>query len=280
QRSGDGSRHHDWRNWRQRGRKRGGLRETAHEKAGGGIYCGTNGAPGTPHGTRWGHHLRRARHCGREDQVFGSCRDSGGKVAGADGRNFAGALRREALREIMSSSVQSRFSESDFADMIRSALQNALPEMRIERGACLLYKLHFDGEGNVCPNTFQSPVRGQLAFETDILIRNSNVPLIAIELKFGHFTTHDVLTYSTKALRHKELYPYLRYGFVVGGIKKIQNRFFTHDAGFDFAFMFEDPNSGLPKLIAMVKQQLEISQQLRKLGDSEFSSFETLIQLS
>ena len=176
--------------------------------------------------------------------------------------------------------MEARFSEANLAELIRGELQQAFPDFQVGTGVCLLYKLHFDGNGNLRPGTFQSPTRGQLAFETDILISDSKVPLIAIELKLGHFTTHDVLTYSTKALRHKELYPYLRYGFVVGGVKRIQNRFFTHNVGFDFAFMFSDPTPGMPKLLSIVTRQLAIADQLRKLGDAEVSSFETLIQFS
>jgi len=49
------------------------------------------------------------------------------------------------------------------------------------------------------------------------------LPFVVIETKYGSFSTHDVLIYSTKALKHKEIYPYIRYGFVVGGIDEIYN---------------------------------------------------------
>ena len=47
-------------------------------------------------------------------------------------------------------------------------------------------------------------------------------------------TTHDVLTYSTKARKHKQVYPYLRYGLVIGSVERIPRRFFTHNEGLDF----------------------------------------------
>jgi hypothetical protein len=180
----------------------------------------------------------------------------------------------------MEPNPEARFREVDFAELLRTELAKMLPDFQVEKGSCLLYKLHFDGNGNLCPVNFQTPTRGQLAFETDILIKKSKIPLVAIELKFGGFTIHDILTYSTKALRHKDLYPFLRYGFVVGGIKKIQNRFFVHNSGFDLAFAFMDPKNGLSRLLEIVNRQLEIADRLRKLGDTDVSSFETLIQLS
>ncbi len=41
-------------------------------------------------------------------------------------------------------------------------------------------------------------------------------------------TTHDVLTYSTKARRHKQIYPYLRYGLLVSTETSVPRRFFIH----------------------------------------------------
>jgi len=33
------------------------------------------------------------------------------------------------------------------------------------------------------------------------------VPVVAIDVKLGKFSTHDVLTCSTKAIRHKDIFP-------------------------------------------------------------------------
>ena len=180
----------------------------------------------------------------------------------------------------MNASEKPKFKEADLAGMICPQIQKSFQNYRVGRGVSLLYKLHFDGVGKLCPGTYESPTRGQLAFETDILIQDAKVPLVALELKFGHFTTHDVLTYSTKALKHKELYPYLRYGFVVGGIKKIQNRFFTHNSGFDFAFVFADPIVGIPRLIEIIGRQIKIAEKIKTVGESEVSSFETSIEFN
>jgi len=81
------------------------------------------------------------------------------------------------------------------------------------------------------PNKPRKPKRGSYAFQTDLLIirKNNKLPLVVLETKYGGFSTHDVLTYSSKAQKHKEVYPYLRYGLVVGGTDKITNNFFIHN---------------------------------------------------
>jgi len=65
---------------------------------------------------------------------------------------------------------------------------------------------------NFVPVSPQAPKRGILAFQTDLLIAKNSIPLAVIETKYGGFSTHDVLVYSVKAQKHKETYPYLRYG--------------------------------------------------------------------
>jgi len=51
------------------------------------------------------------------------------------------------------------------------------------------------------------------------------VPLVVIELKATSFSSHDVVLYSAKAAKHKSIYPYLRYGFVVVGLEALGRRF-------------------------------------------------------
>ena len=50
------------------------------------------------------------------------------------------------------------------------------------------------------PSDPKEPKRGSYAFQTDLLVTNiESLPLVVIEIKYGGFTTHDVLTYSIKA---------------------------------------------------------------------------------
>lgn len=50
----------------------------------------------------------------------------------------------------------------------------------------------------------------------------------------SRITTHDVITYSTKARKHKQVYPYLRYGVIVANESTVPGRFFTHNEALDF----------------------------------------------
>ena len=59
------------------------------------------------------------------------------------------------------------------------------------------------------------------------------LPRVVIEFKTG-LTTHDILTYSTKARRHKQIYPYLRYGLLASRERCITGKFFTHNEALDF----------------------------------------------
>lgn len=86
------------------------------------------------------------------------------------------------------------------------------------------------------------------SFRIDILIyekdeiKSIKIPRIAIETKLESFSSHDVLTYSTKVQKHKILCPYLQYGFVVLNAKEksLPGRYFSHADNFDFAYMYHD----------------------------------------
>ena len=78
-------------------------------------------------------------------------------------------------------------------------------------------------------------------YETDVLIfdqfnEDKWVPRIVIECKQSSITTHDALTYSTKAATHKNVHPYLRYGILLGNCEHhpLPPRLVRHGANFDF----------------------------------------------
>jgi hypothetical protein len=117
--------------------------------------------------------------------------------------------------------------------------------------------------------------RGQYAFQTDILVKKARpaLPLVVIELKFGGFSTHDIITYSSKAVRHKEIYPYLRYGFVVGGATSLSKKFLTHNQGIDFAMSVGDLETDGPALVGLIKRQLGDAERLVELMRNETKTF-------
>jgi len=155
-------------------------------------------------------------------------------------------------------------NETEFREKLLEKLQKELKdyEVEVEKNKNLIYRVIVNEKFSFEPNTPREPKRGSHAFQTDLLITSSkddSLPLVVIETKYEGFSTHDVLVYSTKAQRHKEIYPYLRYGLVVGGVNKITNKFFTHNIGFDFAYALKstDDSESIKELSEIIKNQVE-----------------------
>jgi len=157
-------------------------------------------------------------------------------------------------------------NEKDFSEIIRDYLGKKLTGYEVKNKEALLYKIIINQEGKIQPAEPLNPTRGNLAFETDLLIKKDGLPIVVCEAKYkkgGGFTTHDILTYSTKALKHKEVYPYLRYGFVAGNTDVLSNKFFTHNEGFDFALaMIKPDDASLAKLLEIIKGQIRDAESL------------------
>jgi hypothetical protein len=107
----------------------------------------------------------------------------------------------------------------------------------VGRGVPLLYQVTVDNNLSITLDV-RKPVRGRSSFQTDLCIleRKSeevSIPRVVLEFK-TRITTHDVLTYSAKAGKHKQIYPYLRYGIVASGEAAVPGRVFTHNQSLDF----------------------------------------------
>src|SRR3990172_4950683 len=115
-------------------------------------------------------------------------------------------------------------NEAEFTKILIEKLQAAFPNLQVEAGKSLFYSLYIDESGNIPLNLNEKgePVRGAgTAFQQDILLfervacQTSVVPRVAIEVKLGNVTTHDTIVYSEKANLIRNVYPYLRYGFIL-----------------------------------------------------------------
>jgi hypothetical protein len=137
-------------------------------------------------------------------------------------------------------------TEDQFAQNLANRLAQLLaPPHKVECKRSLLYDLSIDELGKinlgVDPDTGQ-PIKGKgKGFEQDILIfeevsgrDTSIIPRIIAEVKLDKVTTHDVIVYSEKADRIRRVYPYVRYGFVLGGMKNIPGRVLRLGQSFDF----------------------------------------------
>ena len=107
----------------------------------------------------------------------------------------------------------------------------------IRQSAALLYEITVNSQLQITIDP-RYPARGQSAFQTDLCVfetLSSGVELPRVVLEFkSRLTTHDILTYSAKAHKHKQIYPHLRYGLVIANIDTIPSRFFKHNEALDF----------------------------------------------
>jgi hypothetical protein len=110
-------------------------------------------------------------------------------------------------------------------------------------------------------------------FQTDLLIYDTNqredwIPRVVVECKQG-ITTHDALTYSTKAALHKQVHPYLRYGILIGGYDTaLPGRLIRHGAYFDFMMFWssQDPTrEEWEEFISVLTEEVKASRILKTL---------------
>jgi hypothetical protein len=162
--------------------------------------------------------------------------------------------------------------ESEFLEVFKNAASEVSgKEFEIKTKDSLLYELFLDNKLEIAPGNYRNPKRGSSAFETDLCIyekiNNVLLPRVVIEFK-TRITTHDILTYSGKAGKHKMIYPSLRYGLLASEINKIPNRFFIHNEFLDF--FIAALNYKEEKLNRMAKQliekEIEISKTLDKIN--------------
>jgi hypothetical protein len=145
----------------------------------------------------------------------------------------------------------SRLEEDRWTKRLIRVIRGHLPTYTVSQRKRLPYEI---------ANILSAEIR-TYSFQTDILIEKAMIPLVVIEVKYRKFTTHDVITYSSKAFKHKELFPHLRYGFVVGEASRIGNRFSRHNSDFDFAIAVENMNA-VKDLLHILDDQIHTAEQL------------------
>jgi hypothetical protein len=113
--------------------------------------------------------------------------------------------------------------------------------------------------------------------------------MIAIELKTGSkysATTHDILVSSSKAHKHKAIYPWLRYGLIWFNDQPVTGKFFKNNEYIDFAGGISNDDLSLNNdkkskknkwndLMEIIKDQLETAEKLYDIfskNDDEIKS--------
>lgn len=107
-------------------------------------------------------------------------------------------------------------------------------------------------------------------YETDLLIYDTEdglwMPRVVLECKKGGVTTHDALTYSSKAATHKHVHPYLRYGVLIGDFgPALPGRLIRHGVYFDFmmAWSSDKPTTTEWSMVVdVIKKELAASRDL------------------
>jgi hypothetical protein len=135
-------------------------------------------------------------------------------------------------------------AEDAFAEKLVKRLRPLVPAgYAVETKRSLPYAVSFgdDGTLNLGKNRDREPVRGRgTGFEQDLLVfehaskgDTAIVPRVSVELKFGGINTHDGIVYSEKARRIRSIYPYVRYGLILGGMDGIPARTLRLGTEFD-----------------------------------------------
>ena len=112
------------------------------------------------------------------------------------------------------------------------------------------------------------------SFETDMVvyekIGEKIIPRVIVESKVGTVTTHAAITYSHKAMYHKNVIPFVRYGIMLGARENypLPGRLFRHGTNFDFLFSFVDyvpSEKEFTTFIDMLKREIIYSRQIEEI---------------
>lgn len=162
--------------------------------------------------------------------------------------------------------------ESEFVEVAKKVAEEILPTpLLVRRGAALLYQVTVDNQLSQTVDV-KRPVRGNSAFQTDLCVfeqksEGISIPRVVMEFKTG-ISTHDVLTYSAKATKHKQVYPYLRYGIVASAIDTVPGRLFTHNESLDFCACVKGLEGGILRdfFADLLSTEVEASRRLENIA--------------
>lgn len=169
-------------------------------------------------------------------------------------------------------------TESDFVDLAKTVAEKILtPPLFVERHKSLLYKVTVDNHLKITVD-IKKPSRGSSAFQTDLCVleklnKSISIPRVVIEFK-TRISTHDVLTYSAKAAKHKQVYPYLRYGLIASAESSVPGRLFTHNEALDFCATTSGlSDSSLKKLFSeLLTSEIQASRSLESIAFGSVST--------
>ncbi len=120
-----------------------------------------------------------------------------------------------------------------------------------------------------------APKATAIRYETDLLVSEhlsdgSWIPRVVIEVKLKSVGTHAAITYSQKAMTHKAVHPYLRYGIILGDRRAypLPGRLYRHGGHFDFMFSFvglRPTKREITKFRGLLRDEISASRLLQKI---------------
>jgi hypothetical protein len=166
-------------------------------------------------------------------------------------------------------------TEQEFTDALIREVEPSITGARIKTGMSVLYEMPIDDDGKVHMGVDQDsgePIRGKgTGFEQDILVfeektkgQTTVIPRVIAEVKYNSVTTHDAIVYSYKAECIKRVYPFVRFGMVLGGFDTIPGRVLRHGKHFDFVLAMAHPftPTQMEAFKALLSQELAASRSL------------------
>lgn len=125
----------------------------------------------------------------------------------------------------------------------------------------------------------EEPQAEAISFATDFIVveeypDGSWKPRVVVEAKVDSITTHDAITYSRKAADHKSVFPYLRYGIMLGNRRHypLPGRLYRHGTEFDFMISFKEHEPSTKELEAFNSLLLEEVQASQALDNMIYRS--------
>lgn len=166
-------------------------------------------------------------------------------------------------------------TEQDFTDQLIAHIKSSIVDARIESHRSVLYEMPVSDDGNVhigVDKDSGEAIRGNgMGFEQDILIFEERIkgqatviPRVIVEVKYDSVTTHDAIVYSYKADSIKRVYPFVRFGMVIGGFKTIPGRVLRLGKHFDFVIAVQYPfvAAQIAEVNDLLKKELDTSRSL------------------
>lgn len=167
-------------------------------------------------------------------------------------------------------------NEAKFTKEMVGWLRNYITDYEVETKKSVLYTLSFNKQGQLQTglNENGEPKRGIHGFEQDILVfekvqRINNcdttiIPRVIAEVKYKSVSTHDAIVYSEKANKIRTIYPFVRYGLILGNRKSIPRRVLRLGKDFDFIFIVNYPTQKKERerVVKLFKDEIEASKNL------------------